>query len=139
MSVEIGGFTFAPSLHLTSATLTIAAGVVLAATFAALAVIPLMFMVQLAFIVAFGVLLDAFVVRLLLMPALMHLLGEKAWWLPRWLDRVLPSVDFEKPLPKADIGDLIIIPDDISALAPSGADLRTVVKSAAKLVSCRSA
>jgi RND superfamily putative drug exporter len=44
---------------------------------------------------AVGVLLDAFVVRLLLMPALMHLLGRSAWWLPRWLDRVLPNVDVE--------------------------------------------
>ncbi|MDY6054900.1 MMPL family transporter [Micrococcus sp.] len=44
---------------------------------------------------AFGVLLDAFVVRLLLMPALMHLLGDKAWWLPRWLDRIMPDVDVE--------------------------------------------
>jgi RND superfamily putative drug exporter len=42
-----------------------------------------------------GVLLDAFVVRMLLMPALMHLLGRTAWWLPRWLDRVLPNVDVE--------------------------------------------
>ncbi|MBC7725391.1 MAG: MMPL family transporter [Burkholderiaceae bacterium] len=44
---------------------------------------------------AVGVLLDAFVVRMLLMPALMHLLGRSAWWLPRWLDRVLPDVDVE--------------------------------------------
>ncbi|OLF19246.1 MMPL family transporter [Actinophytocola xanthii] len=44
---------------------------------------------------AVGVLLDAFVVRLLLMPALMHLLGASAWWLPRWLDRALPNVDVE--------------------------------------------
>ncbi|GAB3014858.1 membrane protein [Nocardioides flavus (ex Wang et al. 2016)] len=44
---------------------------------------------------AFGVLLDAFVVRMLLIPAAMHLLGEKAWWLPRWLDRILPDVDVE--------------------------------------------
>ena len=44
---------------------------------------------------AFGVLLDAFVVRMLIIPAAMHLLGEKAWWLPRWLDRVLPDVDVE--------------------------------------------
>ena len=42
-------------------------------------------------------------------------------------------MDFEKPLPKADIGDLVIIPDDISTLAASGIDIRTVVKSAAKL------
>lgn len=44
---------------------------------------------------AFGVLLDAFLVRLLLMPALMHLVGDSAWWLPRWLDRILPNVDVE--------------------------------------------
>ena len=44
---------------------------------------------------AFGVLLDAFVVRMLLIPAAMHLIGEKAWWLPRWLDRILPDVDVE--------------------------------------------
>jgi len=47
------------------------------------------------FALAFGVLLDAFVVRMLLVPALMHLAGDKAWWLPRWLDRLLPDVDVE--------------------------------------------
>ncbi len=56
------------------------AGIVLAATFAALAVIPLVFMVQLAFIVAFGVLLDATVVRALLIPALVEDIGKKVWW-----------------------------------------------------------
>ncbi|MEE6272361.1 MMPL family transporter [Georgenia sp. MJ206] len=44
---------------------------------------------------AFGVLVDAFVVRMLIVPALMHLVGDKAWWLPRWLDRILPNVDVE--------------------------------------------
>lgn len=56
------------------------AGVVLAATFAALVVIPLMFMVQLGFIVAFGVLLDTLVVRTLLIPALVRDIGPKVWW-----------------------------------------------------------
>ncbi|PVC68630.1 MMPL family transporter [Streptomyces sp. CS081A] len=56
------------------------AGVVLAATFAALGVIPLAFLVQIAFIVAFGVLLDTLVVRSLLVPALVRDLGPKAWW-----------------------------------------------------------
>jgi len=50
---------------------------------------------SIGFGLAFGVLLDAFVVRLLLMPALMHLLGRSAWWLPRWLERILPNVDVE--------------------------------------------
>ncbi|TBN58385.1 MMPL family transporter [Glaciihabitans arcticus] len=44
---------------------------------------------------AIGVLFDAFIVRMLLMPALMLLLGRSAWWLPRWLDRLLPNVDVE--------------------------------------------
>jgi RND superfamily putative drug exporter len=44
---------------------------------------------------ACAVLLDAFVVRMTIVPALMALLGQKAWWLPRWLDRVLPDFDVE--------------------------------------------
>lgn len=56
------------------------AGVVLAATFSALAVIPLIFLAQIAFIVAFGVLLDALIVRTLLVPALVHDIGRTVWW-----------------------------------------------------------
>lgn len=56
------------------------AGVVLAATFAALGVIPLAFLVQIAFIVAFGVLLDTLVVRSLLVPALARDIGPAVWW-----------------------------------------------------------
>ncbi len=47
------------------------------------------------FALAFGVLVDAFVVRMLIIPAVMHLAGDKAWWLPRRLDRILPDVDVE--------------------------------------------
>ncbi|MBM7803615.1 RND superfamily putative drug exporter [Curtobacterium luteum] len=56
------------------------AGIVLAATFAALGVIPILFLVQIAFVVAFGVLLDTVVVRSLLVPALAVELGRRAWW-----------------------------------------------------------
>ncbi|WP_255945316.1 MMPL family transporter [Streptomyces odontomachi] len=56
------------------------AGVVLAATFAALIVIPLSFLAQISFIVAFGVLLDTLVVRSLLVPALVRDMGVRAWW-----------------------------------------------------------
>jgi RND superfamily putative drug exporter len=66
------------------------AGVVLAATFAALGVIPIMFLVQLAFIVAFGVLLDTVLVRSLLVPALAYDIGPRIWW-PGTLGR--PEVD----------------------------------------------
>ncbi|MFJ9555223.1 MMPL family transporter [Nocardiopsis sp. NPDC101807] len=56
------------------------AGVVLAVTFAALAVIPLLFLLQLAFLVAFGVLVDALIVRTLLVPALSLDVGPRMWW-----------------------------------------------------------
>jgi RND superfamily putative drug exporter len=49
----------------------------------------------LGFGLATGVLFDAFVVRMVLIPALMHLFGRAAWWIPRWLDRILPHVDIE--------------------------------------------
>ncbi|MEV4950061.1 MMPL family transporter [Streptomyces sp. NPDC053755] len=75
------------------------AGVVLAATFAALGVVPLAFMVQIAFIVAFGVLLDTLVVRSLLVPALVVDIGPKAWW-PGKLSRETVRED-ETPAPRA--------------------------------------
>ncbi len=56
------------------------AGVVLATTFAALGIIPLLFLAQVAFVVAFGVLLDTLVVRSLLVPALVHDVGRRVWW-----------------------------------------------------------
>jgi RND superfamily putative drug exporter len=66
------------------------AGVVLAATFAALGVLPLVFLAELAFAVAFGVLLDTLVVRSLLVPALMVDFGRVVWW-PSRLARVADS------------------------------------------------
>ena len=50
---------------------------------------------SIAFGLMVGVLADAFIVRLVLMPALLSLLGESAWWLPKWLDRILPNIDTE--------------------------------------------
>ena len=56
------------------------AGIVLAATFAVLGVLPLVFLAELGFAVAFGVLLDTVIVRSLLVPALVHVIGPKVWW-----------------------------------------------------------
>ncbi|WP_229074616.1 MMPL family transporter [Actinoplanes sp. DH11] len=50
---------------------------------------------SLGFALAFGVAVDAFVVRMTIVPAVLSLFGRAAWWLPRWLDRLLPDVDVE--------------------------------------------
>jgi len=50
---------------------------------------------SIGFALAFGVAVDAFIVRMTIVPAVLSLLGRSAWWLPRWLDRLLPNVDVE--------------------------------------------
>ena len=50
---------------------------------------------SLGFAVALGVLIDAFVVRMTIVPATMHIYGKSAWWLPRWLSKLLPDMDIE--------------------------------------------
>ncbi len=67
------------ALTVTGSVIT-SAGVVLAATFAALGIIPILFLAQIAFIVAFGVLLDTVIVRSLLVPALSYTIGKRIWW-----------------------------------------------------------
>ena len=66
-------------LAVTGAVIT-SAGIVLAGTFSALAVLPLVFLTEIGFIVAFGVLLDTFIVRSILVPALTFLLDRRIWW-----------------------------------------------------------
>jgi putative drug exporter of the RND superfamily len=56
------------------------AGIVLAGTFSVLAVLPLVFLTEIGFVVAFGVLLDTFLVRSVLVPSLVELIGPKVWW-----------------------------------------------------------
>jgi RND superfamily putative drug exporter len=48
---------------------------------------------------ASAILVDATVVRMVLVPAVMQLLGERSWWLPRWLDRIIPETGLEGPVP----------------------------------------
>jgi putative drug exporter of the RND superfamily len=57
---------------------------------------------------AAAILLDATIVRMLLVPATMELLGDRNWWLPRWLDRILPNLDVEghaEPVPEVAPAD----------------------------------
>ena len=76
-------------------TVVIAAAIIMISVFGGFIFSDSIFIVSLGLGLAFGVLADAFVVRLLLMPALMHLLGQSAWWMPKWLDRILPNLDIE--------------------------------------------
>ena len=55
---------------------------------------------------ATAILLDATIVRMLLVPATMELLGDKNWWLPKWLDRILPNIDVEGHIEDAASDDL---------------------------------
>ncbi|WP_395400491.1 MMPL family transporter [Arthrobacter sp. UC242_113] len=78
-----------------SAPVLVAAAAIMAFVFAGFASSPMAVAASIAFGLVVGVIADAFVVRLVLMPALLALLGEKAWWLPTWLDRLLPNLDAE--------------------------------------------
>jgi RND superfamily putative drug exporter len=75
------------------------AGIVLAGTFSVLAVLPLVFLTEIGFLIAFGVILDTFVVRSILVPALVMRLGPKIWW-PSRLARAE-----EPPPPAPDLED----------------------------------
>ncbi|SIN17776.1 MMPL family transporter [Micromonospora cremea] len=60
---------------------------------------------SMGFALAVGVAIDAFVVRMAIVPAVMSLLGDRAWWLPRWLSRALPNVDIEGEGLRAELAD----------------------------------
>ncbi|PWR16473.1 hypothetical protein DKT69_05440 [Micromonospora sicca] len=60
---------------------------------------------SMGFALAIGVAVDAFVVRMTIVPAVMSLLDGKAWWLPRWLDRIVPNVDVEGEGLRAHLAD----------------------------------
>lgn len=86
-----------------AAAVVTAAAIIMVSVFSGFIFSHLNMVRPLGFAMAFGVLIDAFVVRMTIVPAVMYLLGEKAWWLPRWLDRILPDVDVEgAKLRKAD-------------------------------------
>ncbi|WP_024796248.1 MMPL family transporter [Tomitella biformata] len=72
-----------------------AAAVIMMAVFSAFMGEDDTFIQMMGFALAAAVLFDAFVVRMLIIPAAMALLGDKAWWLPKWLDKILPNVDIE--------------------------------------------
>ncbi|KQZ85019.1 transporter [Microbacterium sp. Root166] len=78
---------------------------------------------------AVGIAIDAFLVRMTLIPALMALLGEKAWWMPRWLERILPRVDIEGEAVEREIAltdwpepntTAVVVGEDVAVRADGG-------------------
>lgn len=120
--------------HLSRA-VVIAAASIMVAVFGGFTFSHLTMIRPLGFGLAVGVLVDAFVVRLLLVSSAMHLVGDRVWWLPRWLDRLLPNVDVEgaaleraHPIPSSSepAGDPADLPGgDARSAAPAAAGAPT--------------
>ncbi|NNG36508.1 MMPL family transporter [Nakamurella aerolata] len=86
-----------------SAPVVVAAATIMAAVFGGFIASNDPMIGSIALALTVGVLADAFIVRMLIIPGLLALLGRSAWWMPRWLDRVLPHVDVEgKAIEDAD-------------------------------------
>ncbi|HWM04919.1 MAG TPA: MMPL family transporter [Actinophytocola sp.] len=77
------------------ARVVVAAALIMTSVFAGFVFAQDSLIQSIGFALAVGVAIDAFVVRMTIVPAVMSLLGARAWWLPRWLDRLLPNVDVE--------------------------------------------
>ena len=73
----------------------VAAALIMVTVFGGFAFSHLATIRPIGFGLAIGVLIDAFLVRLILVPAAMTILDKSAWWIPKWLDRILPDVDVE--------------------------------------------
>ncbi|AWS44671.1 MMPL family transporter [Streptosporangium sp. 'caverna'] len=72
-----------------------AAALIMTSVFAGFVLLDDPIIKSMGFALAIGVVIDAFVVRMTIVPAVMSLLSDRAWWLPRWLSRILPNVDIE--------------------------------------------
>jgi RND superfamily putative drug exporter len=78
-----------------SARVVTAAALIMAAVFSGFIFMHDPMVKSMGFGLAAAVVLDAFLVRMCLIPALMYLMGDRVWWLPAWLDRILPTIDIE--------------------------------------------
>ncbi|MEY8747845.1 MMPL family transporter [Bacillales bacterium AN1005] len=72
-----------------------AAGLIMVAVFAGFMLAPDPIIKSMGFALTFGIVFDAFVVRMAIVPAVMTLMGKAAWYLPKWLDKILPNIDVE--------------------------------------------
>jgi RND superfamily putative drug exporter len=111
-----------------------AAALIMVAVFGSFLMSPEVDIKPIAWALAIGVLVDAFVVRMTLVPAALALLGDRAWWVPAWLDRVLPHVDLEGgggspagPQPATGPGTAGTASPTAGAGSPGGAAVATTV------------
>ena len=107
-----------------SARVVVAAAVIMFAVFVAFVPEGDSSLKPIALGLAVGVAVDAFLVRMTLVPAILALLGAKAWWMPRWLDRLLPKLDVEGEAVEREVR-LADWPSEPS-IAIAADDLRTV-------------
>ena len=75
----------------------VAAAIIMGTVFAAFILTPDRISKEFGLLLAFAILTDALIVRMTLVPALLTMLGERAWYMPRWLERVLPDITIEPP------------------------------------------
>jgi RND superfamily putative drug exporter len=78
-----------------SAFVVVAAAAIMTAVFGGFALSPSPLVASIALALTIGVIADAFIVRMIVIPAALSLLGRSAWWMPAWLDKVLPNIDTE--------------------------------------------
>ncbi|WP_436535582.1 MMPL family transporter [Actinoplanes sp. HUAS TT8] len=98
-----------------TAVVVVAAAAIMIAVFAGFATAVSPFVAAIGFALSVGVLADAFIVRMIIVPAVLKLLGHAAWWMPRRLDRLLPNIDAEgraleaadQPAPQHTDNDLL--------------------------------
>lgn len=88
-----------------SARVVVAAAVIMIAVFSGFMGASDQMVKMIGFGLAIAVFFDAFIVRMTIVPAVLALLGHKAWWLPKWLDRVLPNVDVEGESLRKHLGE----------------------------------
>ncbi|WP_049360514.1 MMPL family transporter [Corynebacterium aurimucosum] len=84
-----------------------AAALIMISVFAAFILMDEPFIKTMGFALAAGVLIDAFVVRMMIIPATMFVLDKKAWWFPRWLDKITPNMDIEGEALHSDREELL--------------------------------
>ncbi len=100
-----------------SGAVVVAAGLIMIAVFAGFIFTEDPIIKSMGLALAFGVLFDAFIVRMAIVPAVMKLLGRTAWYVPKWLDRLLPNIDVEGEEVMRQLGKKEEEPERISKAA----------------------